>query len=767
MPETGFLSSTGALNPEQESAVIHEAGALLILAGAGSGKTRVVTSKIAWLIHQRNVNPRSILAVTFTKKAAAEMRERAVALDSRAQFAEIRTFHSFGAKFLRANSDSFKAFGVNAGFVVYDDADSAKLVELSNTDLKLKKGEAAKYAHLISLEKDYCRTPEDTAEAGDSKAELFARIYKNYENRLRETGNVDFGDLIMLPVFALEKDADLRSRTRAHFSVIMVDEYQDSNVAQFRLLKALHGASGSESDLPAYVCAVGDDDQSIYKFRGAEISNILSFQRDFPDCKVIRLETNYRSTSQILDTANDVIKHNTGRLGKTLRAAKKARGAAPVLAFLQDQDEEAAFCADLIEQSSASSASGASQSAIAPASAADWAILYRTNAQSRAFETEFLRRGIPYVVVGTLKFYEREEVKDILAYLALIINPKDEVAFRRVVNKPARSIGEKSQSKIIQAARSASADFLSVEDGSLAQLPKNARASFSRFKAMLRSFSDFLISSRSSSGNQPVPVERENLSLLVDKIAEESGLAEHYKCQDEIADSQKTANIQELANGASVYELSLRGLVDFLDSISLDRSLELPDDPSSSAAAKVTLITLHNTKGLEFNRVIMTGMEAGLFPRSLTDESELEEERRLCYVGITRAKSELYFTSCAVRRLYGHENFMTPSPFLSEISPEHLRIIGRVPPSFNPCSRMQSMGFGKRGLSHPDLQSEAIMKDYRRGAKIFHDDYGYGVITGSRLTQEGEYAVTVLFEGGSQKQFLPKYQRSSLLLIKD
>jgi DNA helicase-2/ATP-dependent DNA helicase PcrA len=414
------------LNPEQRKAVLHTGKPLLILAGAGSGKTRVITTKIAWLIRERGLAPQSILAVTFTNKAAKEMAERARLIDERAAGAMLRTFHSFGAWFLRRNG---ALIGLDSDFVIYDDDDMVSL--LTSLMQGTQKADIKHTAHNISRAKDYFLSPDDPSLALIDGSKKFRAIYAKYEERLAHTGNVDFGDLIKKPVEILRNEPVVAQRMRERFSVIMVDEYQDANVAQFELLKELCGPD-------TYVCVVGDDDQSIYRFRGAEVKNILQFPDKFPGTDIIRLESNYRSTTPILKAASSVVDHNNGRLGKTLNA-ERGDGKQPVLAFLPNQDEEVNFCSNLIENT----IRGKYKSEVKGLASqwSDWAILYRTNAQSLGFETEFLRRGIPYRVVGSLKFYEREEIKDALALLSILVNPRDEVAFRRVVNKPARGLG--------------------------------------------------------------------------------------------------------------------------------------------------------------------------------------------------------------------------------------------------------------------------------------------------------------------------------------
>jgi len=751
------------LNPEQKQAVEHEGSPLLILAGAGSGKTRVITTKIAWLISEKNVDPRSILAVTFTKKAANEMRERAQAMEPSAEESQIKTFHSFGAYFLRRYAE---AAGVDKNFTVYDDDDMVTLIQKSTPGLK--KSEAASYARSIALAKDYC-LPPDSLRLGEISSEpYFPDVYAAYQKRLRSTGNVDFGDLIMLPVQVLAENENIARQMHYRYRVIMVDEYQDSNVAQFLLLKAL---SGVDQDSGTYVCVVGDDDQSIYKFRGAEVQNILNFQKEFPGTQLIRLERNYRSTNAILNAANCVIKNNSDRLGKTL-VAERGDGKEPDLIFLPNQDDEAAFCAELIKKQVKK---GGTYS--------DWAILYRTNAQSLGFESEFLHKKIPYQVVGTLKFYEREEIKDLLAFLALCANPKDEIAFRRIVNKPARGIGPTTQDKIVDAAKAQSQDLIKASKDLAATLSKKAREGIENFCKLFDSLSQKLSDGKAE----------EKLGFFVEEIMQKSGLEEYHQADDEISGTQRVANMQELANNAGLYPLNMDGLLEFLDSIELDRTLASQEDQGLD---RVTLITLHNTKGLEFKRVIITGLEQGIFPRGDKSAAELEEERRLFYVGITRAQDELYITSCATRRMYGRTEFMQPSVFLQEAGADTFRVLGNVPPSFERALGGADSGeeddygdgeysdgdfyddtpqFGAQGrasnaygggLSSAPKINHPLSKKYGLGQAVYHDDYGEGQIVKAEI-RENEYVIHVQFQNGGTKKFLPAYQAAQLMLIKE
>lgn len=815
MEETcGYLS---VLNPEQLEAVCHTGSPLLILAGAGSGKTRVITTKIAWLIAEQGVRPESILAVTFTNKAAREMAERARALDERAGRSSIRTFHSFGAWMLRRYAEWA---GLSPNFTIYDDDDSVTL--LMKALPQLNKQEAQRFIRKISRAKDYCLLPDSPQLTMIDPAPEFAVIYRAYQQRLRETGNADFGDLIMLPVQLLQGHTAIAQQLHRRFKVILVDEYQDSNSAQFQLLRELTGED-------TYVCVVGDDDQSIYRFRGAEVQNILTFDRQFPHTKIIRLVRNYRSYEPILRVADSVVSRNEGRLGKTLIAARGTGGQKPCLYYLPSQDAEAELCVQLIKKA-----------VRAGGSYSDWAILYRTNAQSLNFETTFLHEKIPHKVVGTLKFYEREEIKDALALLALIANGRDEIAFRRMVNKPVRGIGETTQNKLIAYARAAfaslsantdssenageaaeagsseqdsrsaqqeftqlqeptalplrqqtedtpqqqpqqGADYITVLLGAGAKLPipKKAGTALQEFLNTLYSlrsllaeydsantagaaafdtaveadaqaddlWSDAPIGSTIDTGASEQAVTQkhgqqgERLAAFVLAVIEQTGLGVFHRNQDEVMGTQKTANLQELANTASLYPCSAAGLTSFLEHIELDRSLAETD----AGADAVQLITMHNTKGLEFRNVIITGLENGIFPRNDESAEDMEEERRLMYVACTRAQDALYMTSCAARRMYGKLSYMEPSRFLAEIDSGLVDVIGQSIANF----------------ASPADEEAALWKC---GQRLFHDDYGYGYVVQSRQSGS-ELVITVQFENGSQKRFFPAYQKSQLFRV--
>ena len=777
------------LNPEQLEAVRHEGGPLLILAGAGSGKTRVITTKIAWLVRERGIAPESILAVTFTNKAAREMRDRAALIEPECERAVIRTFHSFGAWFLRRNAGSPALEGIDRNFVIYDDDDQATL--LHGALPQYTRSECSRMVQAISRAKDYGLEPDSPDLSRAFSDPALRRIYAIYEEKLRGTGNVDFGDLIRLPARVLRDDAALRRRTRQRFRVILVDEYQDSNVAQFELLSLLAGADPGER--PAYLCVVGDDDQSIYRFRGAEVKNILSFPDRFPGTSIVRLERNYRSYQSILDVAGEVVSHNEGRLGKALRAEREG-GERPRLVLLEDQDEEVRFCAGLCEEARKKGRRWG-----------DMAILYRTNAQSLAFEKDFPRRGIPYRIVGALRFYEREEVKDVLAYLSLLLNQRDEVAWKRVVNKPSRGIGYTSVETIVAAAAGIGGDLLAAAESEADKLRGKARSGVREFLSLVREYRGLLPSSAAAAGTAATgeaqgpdtdgalprreaaaggSAQRRNkggkgdagdgdgaggegsLADLVERLIKGTGLLEYHRGQDEVAGTQKAANLDELVNAASLYPRSLEGLAEFLETIELDRSLTA-DSPESDA---VTLITMHNTKGLEFPVVMVTGLEQGLFPRDDDDGDELEEQRRLFYVAITRAKDELYLSACRYRRIHGRLFETLPSRFISEIAPEKLRFAEAKRPAGATRSQYsfgqgytgsRNTGPGAAGMAGSaraaGAAKQADKSPWRAGQAVFHEDYGQGVIIQVKPTPNSGPLVVVRFETGKQAQFFTKF----------
>ncbi len=732
-----------SLNPEQFEAVRHEGSPLLILAGAGSGKTRVITTKIAYLVRERGVEPESILAVTFTNKAAREMRDRAAAMEPACARSMIRTFHSFGAWFLRRNAP---ATGLDSNFVIYDDEDSTTLVHAVFPQHTRR--ECAQIAASIARAKDLGLEPDSPDLSAAFRDPNMRRAYALYEERLRRTGNVDFGDLIRLPAGLLRGDAVIAKRTRQRFRVILVDEYQDSNVAQFELLRLL-AAPAESARTPAYLCVVGDDDQSIYRFRGAEIRNILEFSDIFPGTRIVKLERNYRSRQSILDVAGQVVSHNAGRLGKELRA-ERAGGERPRLALLEDQDEEAAYCALLCEERVRSGGSWS-----------DVAILYRTNAQSLTFEKEFSRRRIPYRLVGALRFYEREEIKDSLAYLALLSNGRDEIAWKRVVNKPSRGIGEASADAVLDLAEGASAGGLGdLVRSSLAAsetVKGKARSGLRNFVSLMDSLAENLAAGSSGKRGD------ETLAGFLDTVIRRTGLVEYHRSQDEVAGTQKIANLDELVNAASIYPRSAEGLSAFLETIELDRSLiDEKGQREGTTPNAVTLITMHNTKGLEFPLVIVTGMEQGLFPRDEEEDEDLEEQRRLFYVAITRAKDELYLSACRWRRLHGRLSQTLPSRFLAEIGSASLERVDVASGSggggyATPRGRARDFAIRDANLVANLAANRDAPSPWRAGQAVYHDDYGAGVVIKVSPTPSSGPLVVVRFETGRQAQFFPRF----------
>jgi DNA helicase-2/ATP-dependent DNA helicase PcrA len=761
-----------SLNEEQLAAVRHEGGPLLILAGAGTGKTRVITTKIAWLVRERGFEPESILAVTFTNKAAREMRDRAAAIAPECSRAVIRTFHSFGAWFLRRNARA-AAEGILSGldpdFTIYDDDDQTTLLHGFLKDKT--RSECGAIATTISRAKDFGFAPDSPSLDKVSSDPAFRRTYAQYEERLRATGNVDFGDLIKLPALLLRQDESIARRTRQRFRVILVDEYQDSNVAQFDLLGLLAAPAGEQAK-PAYVCVVGDDDQSIYRFRGAEVRNILSFPEHFPGTTIIKLERNYRSWQSILDVAGAVVSKNEGRLGKTLRSVRNG-GSKPKLALLEDQDQEVSYCLRV-----------AAQAQKRGLHLNDLAILYRTNAQSLGFEKEFARRGIAYRIVGALRFYEREEVKDVLAWLALLANPRDEVAWKRVVNKPSRGIGDTSIEAILEAtgrggnllrasselasglrgrAKAGLATFATIAAGLAAIIPPDASPTDSLGPDWADTDGSLAVTSRSSRRGSAGP----GLGALVEALVKETGLLEYHRGQDEIAGTQKVANLDELVNAASLYPLSRTGLSEFLETIELDRSLATLDAENQTEA--ITLITMHNTKGLEFPLVMVTGLEQGLFPRDNEEGEELEEQRRLFYVATTRAKDELHLTACRQRRMHGRVFDTLPSRFLTEIPPSLLEHVpgggwsGSRPPGYQAAAGVHyaaraGAGPGNQGAragTGTAASAASAKAEWRAGIEVYHDDYGPGVVIKVQPTGTTGPLVVVRFETGKEGRFFP------------
>ncbi|MBN2658015.1 MAG: UvrD-helicase domain-containing protein [Spirochaetales bacterium] len=682
----GSPSYLKGLNEQQREAVMHGHEPLLILAGAGSGKTRVITTRIAWLIEEMGFDPSSILAVTFTNKAAAEMSERVHGMVSGAHGVMIKTFHSFGAWLLRRNA---ALLDMKSHFTIYDDDDVLSLLKTLFDEAP--RNELRRYSRDISRAKDDCLLPDDDL-SHINPDPSFNEIYRIYETRLREIGNADFGDLISLPVRMLRKNSELKKRIHQKFRVILVDEYQDSNGAQFQLLKELSGPD-------TWLAVVGDDDQSIYRFRGAEVKNILTFHESFPGTKVIKLEENYRSTGNILGIASSVVSNNSGRLGKTLWT-RKGSGDKAKLIYSENQITEAQDCADNI---------------LSHRQYGETAVLYRTNAQSREFESTFRKMGIPYRLVGTLSFYSREEIKDTVAFLSFLSNSRDEVAFRRIVNKPARGLGKVSLEKVFHLMTVTGGDLLEASRAALGGMKGKGAKGLGEFCKVCDLLSEGL-------------GESKTLAPYVDRVIRESGLLEYHRAQDEIDHSQKVRNLEELVTAADQYEGTMDGLSEFLELIELDQTMLEEEDKDPD---RVTLITMHNTKGLEFDRVFITGLEEGLFPRGdeYADEDEIEEERRLFYVSITRARKELFFTSTRRRMLYGRTEDRYPSRFIDELPSEFVDTIG---------------------------EESGPSGEYKPGMRLYHEDYGVGIVN-KNLFNNGHTVLHVIFESGRTAVLMPEF----------
>jgi DNA helicase II / ATP-dependent DNA helicase PcrA len=694
------MNELSVLNPEQKDAVLHTGEPLLILAGAGSGKTRVITSKIAYLISEKKVDPMSILAVTFTNKAANEMKQRVCSTTEIAEYCMIRTFHSFGAWLLRRYS---RYINLNSSFTIYDETDSYSLLK-QITEKKFTREELKKYCNIISRAKDLCLTPKDDL-SSVTELENANDIYRIYQEKLEDIGNADFGDLIMRSVEILSKFPDIKSEIQKRFKIILIDEYQDSNTAQFYLLKQLY----SEYN---YICVVGDEDQSIYKFRGAEINNILQFPDSFPGTKIIRLEENYRSTQTILNAANSVVEKNRNRLGKNLWT-KNPVGSPIIITCLSDEHEEAKFCASILKDNKLSST----------------AILYRNNFQSRVFESVFLKLGIPYRIIGTVRFFEREEIKDALAYMAFLLNNNDLVSFLRIINKPGRGLGNVSIQKIIS---QNSENLLSSCRKAVNVLSGKSRKGLNSLITIIEDLSNL--------------IETEPLSKIIDTLIHITGLKDYYLNKDDTENTYRVQNLEELINASLSYPLGLEGLSSFLEDVTLNSSDE---DPYTSKN-KVNLITIHNTKGLEFERVIITGMEDSLFPyytdKVFEDDLDLEEERRLFYVGMTRAKKSLFLTTCQRRQVYGTYQDRSPSRFLFEIPSAYTERYTEYS-TFNRTDMYRKKN---------NNTQKAKNSEFTRGCEVFHNDYGTGVIAKTWHDGENEMA-EVNFFSGKKAKFILKY----------
>lgn len=723
------------LNPQQQSAVIHQGGPLLVVAGAGSGKTRVLTRRIAYLMAERGVEPFEILAITFTNKAAGEMKERVSALvGKRAKAIWVSTFHSACVRILRQEASRL---GFSTSYSIYDQADSVRLVTLVMRDLNLdqKRYNPRAVAAIISNAKNELLGPADYRNATTNHfEEIVAEVYAIYQQRLTSANAMDFDDLIMKTVEVLQKFPDARARYRHRFKHILVDEYQDTNHAQYILIRELVGTD--RDGIPAAeLCVVGDADQSIYGFRGATIRNILQFEEDYPDATTILLEQNYRSTQNILSAANSVISKNESRKEKNLWS--DAGSGTKLIGFVaENEHHEAEFVRDEIFKLSESGKSRFG----------DTAIFYRTNVQSRVFEEIFMRAGVPYKVVGGVRFYERKEVKDLLAYLRVLVNPDDEVSLRRIINTPKRGIGDRALDSIDDIAKQSSISFWrALTQSSSSELSPRANSSIQAFVSMMIALQVLV------EANRPP-------ATIAAAILEQSGLLEELRNSHDPQDEVRVENLEELVAVIEEYEERIVSegetptLAGFLEEVSLVADAdEIPEGEDHGGV--VTLMTLHTAKGLEFPTVFLTGMEEGVFPhsRTLGEKKELEEERRLAYVGLTRARERLYLSRAEYRSAWGAPNYNPPSRFLDEI-PENLIEWNKSASGFitPPITR-------KKFATPPrptGKQSNSLQLAI--GDRVSHDTFGLGTVIS--VSGEGDKAeATINFGSYGEKRLLLRY----------
>jgi ATP-dependent DNA helicase UvrD/PcrA len=776
------------LNEPQRAAVVHEGTPLLVVAGAGSGKTRVLTRRIAWIVSQRKAHPGSILAITFTNKAAAEMKERVEALvGPRARLMWVSTFHSACVRILRKEIDKL---GFRSSFTIYDAADSKRLMAMIIKDLDLdpRRYQPGAVLHWVSTHKNELRAPEEVAADTHNKfEEAYAAAYTRYQQRLREANALDFDDLLMFTVDLFATFPEVKETYRRRFRYVLVDEYQDTNHAQYALIHQLcadpledplasEPAETSERVPPAELMVVGDADQSIYAFRGANIRNILDFEQDFPNATSILLEQNYRSTQTILNAANAVIGHNRGRKPKNLWS--DAGMGAQIIGYVADDErDEARFVSGEIDTlTDAGSRPG------------DVAVFYRTNAQSRVFEEVFIRLGMPYRVVGGVRFYERREVRDALAYLRMLVNPDDEVSLRRIVNTPKRGIGDRAMEAVTSYAQR---ERITLWEG--LRLADQAPGLVTRSLVAIQGFVALVeeLQSMVDAG--------ERADVILESVLARSGYLDELEASDDPQDGTRLENLAELvavarefsddpqagpsADPADVDAGTVEpGLSDFLERVALvadtDQIPDAPDHERADDGGMVTLMTLHTAKGLEFPTVFLTGLEDGVFPhsRSLDDGGELEEERRLAYVGLTRARERLYVSRALVRSAWGAPAHNPASRFLGELPDELVdwrrTEADQVHWQRPDLSRTTGMGAGlgaptsagRRNFSAAAARADAAAKSkparavpsLAPGDRVQHDTFGLGTVVAVEGVAEKAVA-SIDFGSDGVKRLLLRY----------
>lgn len=691
------------LNPQQKEAVLHTEGPLLVLAGAGSGKTRVLTHRIAYLIEEKGVSPYNILAITFTNKAAREMKERIENIvGPRALDIWTGTFHSCCVRILRKE---IERIGFDRSFVIYDTADQETLMKdcLNQLQYNEKLFPPKMVLAAISQAKNELINPEDySLSAGsDFRLSKIAKLYSLYQKKLKANNALDFDDIIMHTVKIFSEYPEVLEYYQNKFRYIHVDEYQDTNTAQYMLVSML-------ADKYRNICVVGDDDQSIYGWRGANIRNILEFEKDFKGCRVIKLEQNYRSTANILNAANYVIKNNYGRKPKTLWT-ENTQGDKVQVFEASDEKEEAWYTANAIKREVSSG----------KRKYGDFAVLYRINAQSRVFEDAFMKTGVPYRIVGGHKFYDRKEIKDVIAYLRVIQNPNDDISLKRIINVPKRGIGKATMDKAEQLAISHGVSLYSILVN-VESFPELSRAA-----TKLNSFTDMLSRFRTM-------LSYMDLVEWIKMVTDESGIIQELELEGTVEAKTRIENIRELQSVAVDFvnnsEEENPTLEEFLAHISLVADVDnLEEEPD-----RVVLLTMHSAKGLEFPVVFLAGMEEGLFPssRSIGEESEMEEERRLCYVGITRAREKLYLTYAKARTLFGNTTFTRPSRFIDEIPPDLLDYPDNGSSADNYDFRPQVSGLDtwkQRTASY--MQAKGIEScNVEVGDRVIHKKFGEGTV---------------------------------------
>jgi len=724
------------LNPQQQEAVQHAGSPLLVVAGAGSGKTRVLTRRIAYLLAERNVAPYEVLAITFTNKAAGEMKERVAELvGDRARSMWVSTFHSACVRILRKEA---QLLGYSNSFTIYDQSDSLRLITLVMRDMNL---DSKKYApravqSLISSAKNELQGPADYLNQSKNQFDqIVADVYAIYQKRLTSANSMDFDDLIAKTVEVLQRHPEARAKYRSRFRHILVDEYQDTNHAQYILIKELVGDVRDGFPI-AELCVVGDADQSIYAFRGANIRNILQFEADYPQARTILLEQNYRSTQNILSAANSVIANNENRKEKNLWSESGA-GSTLVGHVAESEHDEAEFVVSEISR----------LRDLGKSNPGDTAIFYRTNAQSRVFEEVFLRSGIPYKVVGGVRFYERREVKDFLAYLRVLVNPEDEVSLRRIINTPKRGIGDRALDLIDLHANTRGLTFwqslCEVENNQ--EIAARSGSSIIEFVKLIQSL-------------QTLVEAKTRPSVIAQAVLEQSGLLAELSESSDPQDEVRVENLEELIAVATEYEESEVdegeeiSLVGFLEDVSLVADADqIPEGEDHGGV--VTMMTLHTAKGLEFPTVFLTGMEEGIFPhsRTLGDPEELQEERRLAYVGLTRARENLFITRAEYRSSWGAPNYNAPSRFLSEIPDSviewnEMQEKASSIPSSNRSTIRRNFAAPK-----PTGKSSSNTMQLEVGERVSHDTFGLGTVVA--VTGAGDRAeATINFGSFGEKR---------------